>query len=246
MPGIKHSPGCLCCGEGGDPPPPPPPPPSPCCNNCSDGGGYFNDDMDVTISGFGDSSDCGTCDFINGTFTLQCAGGLPFCAGITADYPVSYIPGDTCYWSIEFSGYPGDRECSFLFTDEHGNIKSSSMIWTGLVLMKFRILTGVDDYSDHWRLFFGYSMEAGCYHVVLDDEGNPVNRGNINTNCTGLNYKYIPTGSLTACGLTGSESFTLNDTPDDVTVNCPEAGETHTVAFTDFCSSTGTVEVEAA
>jgi len=244
MAGVsKNSPGCNCCIADL----PDPPPPAECCDNCSDSfpGILYTGEFDVTLSGFADSTDCLQCDFINDTFTLQCMGGNGLCIELPDhDTPANLDPVNLpCYWGVGFNDYIGDRYCSSSVLDEStGLTTAKSWGWTGLMLVKYPILTG-STYTDIWRLHLGYKMEISLTEVVLDDEGNPVTRGDYAEKCYNFYYEYLPSGHPNQCGLHSGMSWTLYNNIGTLTVNY--IGETASTSFSDWCYSDGDAIVEA-
>ena len=222
------------------------PPSGFCCDNCSDTfpGSDHTGEFDATISGFTDSTDCLNCDFINDTFTLQC--GLYMGSTCLQGYPApDNIDNnrDTCTWGIIFSDYHGSRDCSSSVVDEStGYTVNKSWAWLGLHLIKYPILTGSTQ-TDEWRLHLVYRMEVSIIEVVLDADGNPVNRGKLDYKCNDLYLKYIPSENPSVCLLDGTETFSMVNDIDTLSVTWGSV--TASTSFSDWCNSSGTGTVEA-
>lgn len=242
MAGISRlSPGCICC-QGG----PEDPPPSPCCIDCNDGfpGSLWTGEYDVTFSGFTDSSECDKCDFLNGTFTLQCIFSNTLCVAASQDLPTNYVPGETCYYGVSFEDYIGDRFCSSSEAVEGTALTIyKSFGWTGLVLARYKIDNG-GVYGTEWRLHMGYKMEISLTETVLDAEGNPVIRGSFNSTCDDYFYHHIMYNVWPSpCALDDGDTFTKSENVGEITVDYD--GETASTSFSDWCSASGSVTVEA-
>lgn len=238
MTGItKNGPGCTCCE-----------PPEECCVHCDP---TYNDDIDVTFAGFGDAADCDNCDFLNQTFTLQCpttTGGVCLAAA-TENYPANYVEGIRCYWGVIFDGYIGDRLCSIVTVDEPtGYTITKTFSWSGLLLAKYKIDDGVDE-SSFWRLHIGYEMKVSVTEIILDTEGNPVERGSYARKCDDFYYDFELNEWPSRCNLSVADTFIKTENIGEISATYPEfAGPfvTGTTSFADWCDESGTVEVEAA
>ena len=204
----------------------------------------FDGEFDATITGFTDSTECLQCDFINGTFTLSCLGGNGLCSDVPLyDTPANLDPDrDICYWGVSFDDYIDDRYCSSSEVNPStGRTTAKSWSWTGLMLVKYPILTGVTQ-SDIWRLHIGYKMEISLTGIVLDAEGNPIQQGDYAEKCYSFYWEYVP-AYIDRCGLDSGMTWTMNNNIGTLTVSVES--ETATTSFADWCYSDGSVIVES-
>lgn len=233
---LKLSVGCNCCTT------------SPCCV-CDPvfPSSLYTGDFDVTFTGFANTTDCGYCDFLENTFTLECLGGL---SGTCFDYPSNIDWSEQCNWGIYFTGDIDDRMCVIEEASSvlPGWTLKRSITWTNLILRRFKIDDGVTTPYPYWRLQVGYVMFVQIYMIVLDADGNPVVRGIHDEQCNEFYYDFPQSGSFPAtCILDSGDYFALSSPP-SLSVTWPPYGspqETLTVDISDFCSSIASVEVEA-
>jgi len=229
---LKLNVGCNCCA------------PTPCCVcNPVFPSSLYTGDFDVTFTGFFNSIDCDYCEFLENTFTLECSGGHSgYCFNLPADYDITEIP---CHWGITFTEDADDRGCSISDYDYWtGYNLDSDITWTDLMLTRYKIDNGVDDPYPHWRLQVGYVMNVSVWETVLDADGNPVIRGTFTQKCNDFYYDFPMSSSAfpARCTLTSSDIFTQT-TPASITATY--GGVTNTNSLSDWCSSIGSVDVEA-
>lgn len=234
---LKLSVGCNCCQ------------PVPCCE-CDPvfPSSLYTGDFDLTLSGFFNSFECGYCEFLENTFTLECLGGL---SGTCFDLPEYVDHDDTpCNWGILFTGDVDDRSCvieedSTILT---GYTLSRTITWTNLILRRFKIDNGVDDPYPFWRIQMGYVMTTEIFTIIYDADGNPIRRGLKAEKCDEFYYDFTQSGAFPATCILDSGDTWIKTEPAPLSVTYPPFGfpqETLTVQLSDFCSSVGTASVEA-
>jgi hypothetical protein len=134
--------------------------------------------------------------------------------------------------------------CSSSELDEDtGYTTYKSFGWSALVLARYKIDDGVE-LGTEWRLHIGYKMELSLTETVLDDEGNPVIRGEFNGKCDDFYYYHEMYHNYPSqCGLHSGHTFSKFEDIGTISVNY--GGEVATTSFTDWCSASGSVVVEA-
>ena len=194
---LKLNVGCNCCST------------IPCCV-CypSFPSSLYTGDFDVTLSGFSNSISCDYCEFLNNTFTLECGGGMSgWCFNHPDDTDWTEAP---CRWRIDFTEDAADRGCTLETVDSVTGLHlDSSIIWTNLILSRYKIDNGVDDPYPHWRLQIGYLMEVSVYEILLDPDGNPLKRGDFLQKCNDFYYDFPMSSSdfPGRCTLDNSDVF---------------------------------------
>lgn len=220
---MKMSVGCICCG--------------PC--DCSD---YENtpEEIDVTLSGLYDGSDCDTCSNLNGSFTftdplvLTDAGGkflgngwYPLgWASSTFVYPrAADVPSGTtraCVWK-----YEADDACSWSYTVGTGipyDYITQIMGYYGMLLARFKI----SDTEYIWRIIIQYEFFLRC----------EVFGGQIDTVEDGWYWETTKTSNT--CELTGSETWTANF-PNNSPLLSVTCGYTTNAFLSDYCGGSLTL-----
>jgi len=234
---LKLSVGCNCCS------------PVPCCVcNPVFPSSLYTGEYDVTFSGFFNSFECGYCDFLENTFTLECLGGL---SGTCFDVPTYDAGSISCNWGIYFTGDIADRSCVIeeASTILLGWTLKRSITWTSLILRRFEIDNGVDDPYPHWRLQMGYVMFVQIYQIVYTPDGDPVVRGISDEQCNEFHYDFPQSSSAfpATCILDSGDTWTKTE-PAPLSVTYPPFGfpqETLTVQLSDFCDTVSSASVEA-
>jgi hypothetical protein len=122
-----------------------------------------------------------------------------------------------------------------------GLTTAKSWAWTGLMLVKYPILTGGVE-SDIWRLHLGYKMEISLTETILDPEGNPITQGDYAEKCYNFYWEYLP-DEIDLCDIETGASWTMVNNIGTLTVNYN--GESDETSFADWCNSDGSVVVEA-
>tara|TARA_R110002020_G_scaffold175625_1_gene367600 strand:- start:388 stop:1593 length:1206 start_codon:yes stop_codon:yes gene_type:complete len=205
-------------------------------------GGVTPAEVEISLDGLYNGSDCDICEDLVGDFTLNSPIQLTDEGGrFTADgwYPISWGTGSTnvartadvpsgtthaCVWK-----YEADEHCSWTESVENSMGGFTTLTyrfdWWGYLLARFRISSS--EYK--WRLIVLYELRFECN----DGFGGVIDRVN-----SGWYWEHDVTSP--DCILTGDESWDAIF-PEDLPLLEVTCDDPHEAEFTDFCNYTLTL-----
>lgn len=211
---LKLSAGCQCCDAE-----------NVCPTCCSDG--TVPAEFDVAFSGLSDTTDCGICDNLNGTFTVSNpkevtptyppTGWADGWSGIStsqsSDVPTGatsacvwqHVMTDFCSWTYNEGSYPMQQQILKRFDID------------GIVLAKFKI--GTSNFK--WRLIVVYNLNITCTSDYTE-QSDAVSDG----------WYWELSETSNDCNLSGSESWTSYFPTVNLSVDCMLEA---TATFADYC-----------
>ena len=206
-------------------------------------GGDTPEEVEITLDGLYNGTDCDICEDLVGDFTLNSPIQLTDEGGrFTADgwYPIDWGTGSTnaartadvpsgtthaCVWK-----YEADEHCSWTESVENSFGYFTTITyrfdWWGFLLARFRISSTV--YK--WRLIVLYELTLECD----DGFGGEIDR--VNSGWYWEHGENNPT-----CAMTGSESWTAYF-PEDMPLLGVACDDPFEAEFSDFCDYTLTLE----
>tara|TARA_R110002020_G_scaffold276067_1_gene491336 strand:- start:601 stop:1770 length:1170 start_codon:yes stop_codon:yes gene_type:complete len=191
-------------------------------------GGDTPEEVEITLDGLYNGTDCDICEDLVGDFTLT--DPVQITEGFDADgwsgdaysraADVPYGTTHACVWK-----YETNKNCSWSYSSGD-DVVTKSFSWAGYLLARFRI--AATDYE--WRLIVLYKLELECSSDFGTDE-DEVNSG----------WYWEHGENNPTCAMTGSESWTAYF-PEDMPLLNAYCYDTHEAEFSDFCDYTLTLE----